>query len=325
MAILDRLKWESPADGQVVWKWPSDNLRLGAQLIVGPGQEAIFVKGGQAFDVFESGTHTLSSNNLPLLGGIVNWVYGGETPFSAEVWFVIVALQSDARWGTAGPIQVVDPVYRAPVSIRAHGQYSFRINDTRSFLLQIVGSKSSLGAEAVLDTFRSEICETFSQTIAKMLADTKISVFDIASRLDVLASTTKVELDRRFDRFGIELAQFNISRVSIPEEELATFRSGLDERIRIEQLNMVEASETYRTVRHFDAMDNIADTEGGGIMFAHSLLGRGAATDLTAPPASPNPSKTIEQRLAELKRLAESGLISAEEHSQKRSAILDEL
>ena len=45
MPIIDRIKFDSPSDDVLVWKYPSQELRLGSQLIVHPTQEAVFVKG----------------------------------------------------------------------------------------------------------------------------------------------------------------------------------------------------------------------------------------------------------------------------------------
>ena len=47
----------------LVWKFPYNNLSIGALLIVNKSQEAVFVKGGVVCDVFGEGTHTLSSKN----------------------------------------------------------------------------------------------------------------------------------------------------------------------------------------------------------------------------------------------------------------------
>ncbi|WP_249664258.1 SPFH domain-containing protein, partial [Lysinibacillus sp. D4B1_S16] len=80
-------------------------------LIVNGGQVAIFVKGGQMCDVFNAGTHVLSKNNIPILHNIVNLAYGGETPFSAEIYFINLTVKMDLYWGTTDPIQLIDPKY----------------------------------------------------------------------------------------------------------------------------------------------------------------------------------------------------------------------
>ena len=69
MAALDIIKFDGFSDGRawVAYKYPGDQFLLGSQLIVNPGQEAVFLKGGEICDVFTSGTHTLQTGNLPIL------------------------------------------------------------------------------------------------------------------------------------------------------------------------------------------------------------------------------------------------------------------
>jgi membrane protease subunit (stomatin/prohibitin family) len=100
MALIDRIKFDAPDDNILVWKFPSDELTLGTQLIVNQSQEALFLKGGQVCDLFGPGTYTLSTANLPLLRALVDLPFGGQTPFAAEVWFVNKTVKRDLRWGT---------------------------------------------------------------------------------------------------------------------------------------------------------------------------------------------------------------------------------
>ena len=104
MAIIDVVKWESNPH-EIAHKFPSENLRLGTQLVVHAGQTAFFVKGGQVLDSFESGTYTIKTANIPLLGKLINLPFGGDTPFQAEVWFVNTLAILDTKWGTPSPIQ----------------------------------------------------------------------------------------------------------------------------------------------------------------------------------------------------------------------------
>ena len=85
--FIDVIQYNGKPD-DLIWKFPYNNLSIGAQLIVNKSQEAIFVKGGAVCDVFGEGTHTLSSKNLPLLDKLINLPFGGKSPFVAEVWFL---------------------------------------------------------------------------------------------------------------------------------------------------------------------------------------------------------------------------------------------
>lgn len=57
-ALIDVVKCEMN-DNESVYKFPSDDLRMGTQLVVYPAQTAFFVKGGKVCDEFSAGTYTL--------------------------------------------------------------------------------------------------------------------------------------------------------------------------------------------------------------------------------------------------------------------------
>lgn len=90
MAIIDRIKFDGRINAPhwLVYKCPSEQFVLGSQLIVSQGQEALFLKGGEIFDLFGPGSHTLSTGNLPLLNRWVNLPFGGKTPFTAEIYYI---------------------------------------------------------------------------------------------------------------------------------------------------------------------------------------------------------------------------------------------
>ena len=124
MNLFDVIKCEVN-DKELVYKFSSENLRLGSQLVVYPTQTAFFVKGGVILDEFICGTYTLKTENIPLLGKLINLPFNGQTPFKAEVWFINQIAILDCKWGTASPIQIEDPKYGIIVPIRAFGQYGF--------------------------------------------------------------------------------------------------------------------------------------------------------------------------------------------------------
>ena len=47
MALIDRIKFDAPSDDVLVWKFPSEELKLSSQLIVNQSQGALFLKGGE--------------------------------------------------------------------------------------------------------------------------------------------------------------------------------------------------------------------------------------------------------------------------------------
>ena len=90
MAIIDIdvIKYNPESDDAIAWKFPREDISLGAQLIVNESQEAIFFKDGKVVDTFGPGRHELTTENMPWLRGLVKFSLGGRTPYAAEVWYV---------------------------------------------------------------------------------------------------------------------------------------------------------------------------------------------------------------------------------------------
>ena len=75
MAIIDVIEYPNEASGDLVHREPEDSsgeFRLGSQLIVRESQRAVFFRDGKALDLFGPGRHTLSTNNIPLLGSVTS-------------------------------------------------------------------------------------------------------------------------------------------------------------------------------------------------------------------------------------------------------------
>jgi membrane protease subunit (stomatin/prohibitin family) len=345
MALIDRIKYDAPNDDAIVWKYPHDTIRLGAQLIVNESQEAVFFKGGQALDTFGPGTHTLATGNLPILDRIVSLPFGGQTPFSAEIWYVNRTVRRGLKWGTKGPLQLIDRTFNYPVSVRAFGQWGIRIDDSRSFLTQLVGTQSStssgrssaaetyFGVERIEGYFGSTIVQRLSDALSRYFTERGISVFEASSRLNELSSFVAADIKPEFDRFGIEIVNFNVERVSIPDEDQKRFQEILGRRMDVEQLSQSQIGPAYNTIRTFDTLEKAASNEGGAVgqLFGGGLgLGIGAAAGaqighqrggvINAGANTDTNDPVV--KLAIIKRMFDQQLISEEEFNQKKHEIL---
>ena len=86
MAIVQVVQWDDNLNSNDILAWryvdrknpaKSDELGNWTQLVVRETQEAILFKDGQALDLFGPGRHTLSTNNIPMLGRLINLATGG--------------------------------------------------------------------------------------------------------------------------------------------------------------------------------------------------------------------------------------------------------
>ena len=103
--LVDIVEWVDDGRHTLVWRFPRyhNQIKHGAQLIVRPGQTAVFVHQGKIADVFGPGRHTLETKNLPVLSTLAGWKFGFDSPFMAEVYFVATRQVTDLKWGTPNP------------------------------------------------------------------------------------------------------------------------------------------------------------------------------------------------------------------------------
>ena len=65
--FADVIKNSGPGD-LLIWRQPEEDFNTNCTLIVMPGEEAIFIKGGTIEQTFDNGTYKLSTENYPKVG-----------------------------------------------------------------------------------------------------------------------------------------------------------------------------------------------------------------------------------------------------------------
>lgn len=273
MAIVDVLKFNSDAS-IFAWKYPNSELATWSQLIVNESQEAILIKNGQITDVFGPGRYTLSTDNIPLLQGIINLPFGKKSPFSAEVWFINRAFALDVKWGTTTPIQVQDPKYGVFVPLRAFGQFGIQIEDSRRFLTKLVGTMPFFNSKTLTDYFKGLYVTRVKDRISSCLVKSKISILEINSHLDEISAELEKQLQGEFAEFGIRIASFYVNDISVPENDPAVkqLKAALAKRAEMDILGY-----NYQQERTFDTLNTAAGNKGaaGTVMGAGLGVGMG--------------------------------------------------
>lgn len=347
MAVIDLVKWDGGPQ-LLAWKFPSQELATWTQLVVNESQEAFVVRGGVYDGPFGAGRHTLSTENLPGLRGILGLPFGGRSPFTAEVWFVNRLTNLDVRWGTPDAIQLQDPKFGVMVPVRAFGQYGIRISDSKRFLLKLVGTVSGFDVDTLADYFRGVFITRIKTGIANQIIKQGQSILEVSTQLDALSEGLKKALDSEVTDYGVSLAQFNIHSINVPEDDPAvrSLKAALAKRAEMGIVGF-----TYQQERSFDVMQTAAGNEGtsGGLMGAGVGLGMGMAAGpamgqvfgqlatQVQPQAAPapvpiqtqtnqsSPVSDAAERIRLLRELASmkaEGLLTEEEFSAEKRQIL---
>jgi membrane protease subunit (stomatin/prohibitin family) len=336
MALIDVIKCETPSDSFFAWKFDSTDINFGSQLIVGEGQVAIFVKGGEALDTFHPGTYTLKTGNIPLLEKLINLPFGGDTPYSAEVWFISTTIKRDLKWGTATPIPLLDKSIGFPVSLRAFGKWGIRIDDPRAFLLQFVGSQSYADDKKIVDYLIGEIIQKISDLLAEKIRE-GMPVLEINAELNELSNETRLNISDEFNKYGIEVINYNIENINIPNDELSKIQDVYIKTFEAKELSNTELTKSYAAIKSFevlgDAANNSSDGGVGAMMSAGIGLGAGLPLgqqmgqqmSIDASQNSSQASDDPKSKLLKLKQLLDESLITQAQFDEKQAEILKDL
>lgn len=281
MAIIDVVRFDGLRSRDwLIFKYPSDSLVIGTQLIVQEGQIAIFVKSGSVADMFRPGTYTLTTQNLPILKTLVNLPFGGNTPFSAEVYFINTTVRLDIHWGTTDPIQLIDPKYHIKLRIRAFGQMGIRVVDGKALFQEIIGGmpKNDLVKfDKLKEYFRGLLVIKVKSIIAESIITDGLSALEISTQLEQLSNKVKERIIPAFKEYGFSIGNFYIQSINFPDEDFERINKILENKAEFE----IMGDYRYATKRSFDVYEGAANNQNGVAgAFAAGGMGVGVGVGL---------------------------------------------
>ena len=215
----DVIKNSGPGE-LLIWRQPEEDFNTNSTLIVMPGEEAIFIKGGVIEQTFDNGTHKLSTENYPFISRLRNAFTGGISTFNCVVYFVRKAHSMEIKWGTASPIQVRDPVMGIMTSVRGRGSYKVQVGNPAVFLTKLLGNNISFEMQDGLQKyFAEEFQQYIKSSITRYIKNAQEEILGICSELDTLAKALQPILQESLADYGINLIMFVVSALDIPEND----------------------------------------------------------------------------------------------------------
>ena len=286
--LIDIIEWVDDSRHTLAWRFPryQNEIKNGAQLIVRPGQMAIFVHRGEIADTFEPGHFELKTDNLPILGTLQGWKYGFNSPFRAEVYFVSTRQITDLKWGTPNPIMLRDADF-GPIRLRAFGTYTLKASDPKVLLKELIGTDGSFQVDEINELMRSIISSAFADLVAK----SKISALDLSANYRELGEQLRKATNERIDdEYGLDIPLLNIVNVSFPEE----VEKALDTRTSMGVVGDVGKYQQFQMGKAIlEAAQNPAGggaAEGLGMGVGLAManrMGQAAGGGMMAPPPPP--------------------------------------
>jgi len=251
--FIDIIEWTDDSRDTLSYRFPDDDkeIKRGAQLIVRESQIAQFIYLGQFGDTFGPGKYALTTDNIPVLSDLKGWKYGLESPFKADVYYVITRLFTGNKWGTANPVMMRDQDFGV-VRLRAFGIYDFKIVDPKLFLKEVAGTDDHFRLDEFNDTMRSRIVSVFSEA----LAASKIPALDVAARYAELGEALLPLINpQTTSKYGLQVTSFVVENVSVPAE----VEQAIDKR------SSMAAVGNLNDYVKFQMAQGLEKTDGGGV------------------------------------------------------------
>lgn len=294
--------------GDLIWRQPEEDFNTNSTLIVMPGEEAIFIKGGNIEEVFTNGTYKLSTENYPFISRLRNAFSGGVSTFNCVVYFVRTASSMQIDWGTDTPIQVRDKMLGITTALQANGSYKICVGNSAKFLTKLLGNRINMMSQNdITEYFNDEFLADIKSVIAEYVNNSNTEIIGINQRQREISNALTPILQASLEEYGLKLLKFSIAGLNVADSKL---RARYDE-IEMDAYAKMRNAQADRSVmnalgsnwqaqQQFDLMNRMAQNQGemsgaasmgmglaAGAAFFNMAQSHAQQIGHTAPPPAP--------------------------------------
>ena len=308
----------------IVWRHPNRDIAVGSQILVNESEEALLFENGQLLHILKAGRHLVESGNIPGLDGLIRRSIGNNSPIRLDIWFVSKTVSTDYKWGVQ--LQAKDTTHQLIVPVGSYGSMLLKIEDPASFVVQVVGKKVSMNKTELKEFLIPNIERSLKDYIADKIKQGKLDIFTIESILEEASASTKRSIEKAFERFGLKLIDFYIQGIEVigDNPEYLKIKASLADAASL-RIRAKAASETqgfYQQERTLDALNKAAEKDSN---VAGNLISKGIGGNDFRNQESKGLDGNIKEKLASLKDLYSSGLISVAEYEKKKQDLLGQI
>lgn len=326
--FIEVIDWVDDTNNTVIYKFPDkgNQIMTGAQLTVRESQVVVLMNEGEFGDEYKPGRHELTTQNMPITTQLKSWKYLFESPFKVDIFYVNTKLFTNLKWGTSNPIIMRDPEFKQ-VRVRSFGTYTIRVKDAKKFIREFAGTNPWVPIDAISEQCRNAI----TSKLAEGLAEAGVSVLDLAANFTEIGTKLKPIFQTDFDAWGIELGQFYIENVSLPEEVEKMFDKATQVNMmgdKLNQFNQMQAGIALEKMADNPGAANIGGL-GTGILLNNMMQAntqpQPQQQQNTGNATAGNDHQKMIDLLKQLGELKAAGVITEEEFNQKKAEILGKL
>ena len=222
MGILNEARREFIAapdnsKGQIVYKWPDQNIRKFSRAIVEPDAQAVFISQGQVMGTLGPGQHSLDAKELPFLGLFVDWATGSNA-FKAEIFFVGAREFPNLRFG--GRLdEVQDPQTGLIVTMRSFGEYALRVVEPTRLITNLVGTVDVTNNSAVTDWVTQQLLKATRTTVTTQLMSGTWQILGLSMHSPEIEVGAMEGANRELADYGIAITRLGNLDINLDDED----------------------------------------------------------------------------------------------------------
>lgn len=208
--------------GQILYKWPDQNIRKFTRAIVEPDAVAVFMSQGQVMGVIPPGQHTLDAKELPFLGLFIDWASGSDA-FKAEIYFIGTREFPNNRFG--GRLdEVQDPQTGLVVTLRAFGEYALKVSDPTKLILNLTGTIDVTDNRNITSWVAEQLLKVTRTTVTTQLMNGSWPILGLSAHSPEIEAAVMPAADQQLENYGITISRLGNLDVNLDEDDNARLK-----------------------------------------------------------------------------------------------------
>ena len=286
MALLGREFIAVPDDrkGQIVFKWPDNNIRRYSRAIVDADELALFVNKGEVIGTLEPGQHQIDADELPFLGTIIDHLTGGKA-YRAELFFVGTHEYTDQTFG--GRIDdVQDPQTAMIVTLRVFGDYSMKVSDAAKLVTNLTGTVDVTDNDAITGWIAQQLLKVMRTEVTTEIVRNGWPILGLSAYTPQLEQTVITAGNAQLVDYGLSVVRMGNFDVNLSDDDEAQLKALAKDTA---YSRLAGGFQQYAAGEAMLGAGQGMSRGGAGAGPAFIATGVGVGQQVTQPPSSPPP------------------------------------
>lgn len=271
--------------GQILYKWPDDNIRKFSRVIVDADEMALFVSKGAVVGTLGPGREPVEADELPFLGSLIDWATD-ENAYRAELYFVGTREYTGETFG--GRIDdVQDPQTGLIVTLRVFGEYSLKVLDPEKLVLNMTGTVNVTDNNAIGNWVDSQLLKIMRTAVTTKIVGNQWAILGLSAHLPELEAAVLADTNVQLEHYGLSLARMGNFDINLADEDAANLK---DLATKTAGSRLAGSFGQYAAGEALlGAGEGMAQGGGAGTQAAFIGAGFGIAGSMAAAPGQPAP------------------------------------